>query len=72
MSSKQVAWGLRIEERFGLETKKSAVISILMALKAIGADVPANSECKQRKDQRTELCCLLSDLDKSGFGANLD
>lgn len=48
-SSKQVAWGLRIEERFGLETKKSAVISTLMTLKAIGADVPPNSECKQKR-----------------------
>lgn len=49
LSSKQVAWSLGIEERFELETKKSAVISTLMIFKSIRADVPPNSECKQKK-----------------------
>lgn len=48
VSSKQVAWSLGIEI-FEPETKKSAVISTLTTFKSIGADVPPNSECEQKK-----------------------
>lgn len=41
-----------------------------MIFKSIGADVAPNSEYKQKKWSKTslDLCYLLSDLDKSGFG----